>query len=309
MSTLKYLKQALFELKAVKPDSNGKCETKGQFPTPCYNTDGVRSYTCSTSGYTSNKIACDKCDIKVSCPTGNISNSCSGIGGEKCSNSGSNTSTEQDTPTEQDPGGGGGVFTPDTTSIKPNTPVYLNTPHKNWTIEEKEKMKIEYKEIVPLHIADCIVSFISENFNVDYMENNESTKEEKELIIQYMKTCITKFSSNNNNNSKISPLLIVGIVLISICSTGGLCYLYKYIKRSIASSSVASSSVASSSVASSSVASSSVASSSVASSSVASSSAPKTSIVKQPFTAPKTSIVKQPFTAPPTSIVKQPFNK
>jgi hypothetical protein len=275
-ATYQYLKQAKFELKAVKPESDGRCITNGQFPTPCYNTDGVRSYTCSTAGYTSNKTACDKCDINVRCPTGpkgeEISNSCSGIGGEMCSNSGS---TEPDTPTEPD------------------------TLTKIWTNEEKEKVKKDLmtnKDGVSLQVADCIVSFISEKFNYDYYENM-TNKEDQESVVQNIKTCIEKFKESDN--SKISPLLIIGIVLISICIAGGLYYLYKYIKRSAVSTS---SSAVSSSMPSSSMPSSSMPSSSMPSSSMPSSSAPQPS-----FRAPQPSIVSQPsFRAPQPSIVSQP---
>ena len=293
MSTLKYLKQAQFELKAVKPESDGRCITKGQFPYPCYNTDGVRSYTCSTAGYTSNKIACDKCDINIRCPTGpkgdEISNSCSGIGGEKCSNSGSvepNTHIEPNTPIEPD------------THIEPNTPIEPDTLTKNWTNEEKEKVKKDLmtnKDGVSLQVADCIVSFISEKFNYDYYENM-TNKEDQESVVQNIKTCIEKFKESDN--SKISPLLIIGIVLISICIAGGLYYLYKYIKRSAVSSSAPSSSAPSSSVPS----------SSASSSSASSSYAPQPSIrVPQPsIRVPQPSIVSQPSIRAPQPSIRAP---
>jgi hypothetical protein len=289
MTTLKYLNQAQFELNAVKPESDGRCITNGQFPTPCYNTDGVRSYTCSTAGYKSNKTACDKCDINVRCPTGpkgeEISNSCSGIGGEMCSNSGS---TEPDTQIEPD------------TPIEPDTSIEQRTLTKIWTNEEKEKVKKDLmtnKDGVSLQVADCIVSFISEKFNYDYYENM-TNKEDQESVVQNIKTCIEKFKESDN--SKISPLLIIGIVLISICIAGGLYYLYKYIKKSAVSSSAPSSSAVSSSAPSSSAPSSSAVSSSAVSSSAVSSSAPQPSIVSQPsFRAPQPSIVSQPsFRAP-----------
>ena len=264
MSTQKYLKQALFALKAVKPESDGRCINDGLFATPCYNTDGVLSYTCTPAGYRSNKIACDTCNPNNSkCPTGpkgtNLSNSCSGIGGEMCSNSGSvepDTQIEPDTPTE-------------------DTPTEQRTLTKIWTNEEKEKVKKDLmtnKDGVSLQVADCIVSFISEKFNYDYYENM-TNKEDQESVVQNIKTCIEKFKESDN--SKISPLLIIGIVLISICIAGGLYYLYKYIKRSAVSSSAPSSSAVSSSV-------------------------PQPSIVSQPFfRAPQPSIVSQPsFRAP-----------
>jgi hypothetical protein len=291
-ATYQYLKQAKFELKAVKPEPDGRCITNGQFPTPCYNTDGVRSYTCSTAGYKSNKIACDKCDINVRCPTGpkgeEISNSCSGIGGEMCSNSGS---VEPDTPSE------------------PDTPTEPDTLTNIWTKEEKDKVKKDLmtnKDGVSLQVADCIVSFISKKFNYDYYENM-TNKEDQESVVQNIKTCIEKFKESDN--SKISPLLIIGIVLISICIAGGLYYLYKYIKSSAVSSSAPSSSAVSSSAVSSSAPSSSAPSSSAPSSSAPSSSAPQPS-----FRASQPSIVSQPsfrapqpsFRVPQPSIVSQP---
>ena len=140
-TTLKLLQQARL-LRASPPNAGGECASDGLYPAPCYTSDGVLSYTCSPSGYKSRKAACESCNPMGSkCPTNNkiknLSLSCDGIGGEKCTN---NAPIDNGEPIDD------GEPIDNGEPIDDGEPIdneEANTLTKNWTVEQKEKVKRE----------------------------------------------------------------------------------------------------------------------------------------------------------------------
>jgi hypothetical protein len=219
MTTLHYLQLA--KLKAVSPNENGVCPSDGLYLAPCYNSDGVLSYTCSPSGYKNVKAACDSCNpMGLKCPSDdkikNLSRSCAGIGGNNCSNSDPVDPNPVDPNTECEGCSDSNIC--DTIILT-----------KYWTAEEKTKVKSDLmisQYGVSTEAADCILSFISSRFNYDYYLNI-TCKKHQDLVVENIKSCIEKYKPSN---LKISPFLIIGIIFLVICITGSLFYFYTRIK-------------------------------------------------------------------------------
>jgi len=242
MTTLKYLQQAKAKdkLKAVSPNEDGVCPSDGLYLAPCYNSDGVLSYTCSPSGYKNVKAACDSCNpMGLKCPSDvkikNLSRSCAGIGGNECTNSGTvypdtkcEGCTDPNNPDTNNPDTNNpDIDNPDTDNPDTDNPDICDTIilTKNWTDEEKTKVKSELMispDGVSSEVADCILSFISSRFNYDYYLNI-TCKQHKDLVVENIKSCIEKFKPSD---LKISPFIIIGIIFLIICIAGSLFYFY-----------------------------------------------------------------------------------
>jgi len=242
MTTLIYLQQAKAKdkLKAVSPNEDGVCPSDGLYLAPCYNSDGVLSYTCSPSGYKNVKAACDSCNpMGLKCPSDvkikNLSRSCAGIGGNECTNSGTvypdtkcEGCTDPNNPDTNNPDTNNpDIDNPDTDNPDTDNPDICDTIilTKNWTDEEKTKVKSELMisaDGVSSEVADCILSFISSRFNYDYYLNI-TCKQHKDLVVENIKSCIEKFKPSD---LKISPFIIIGIIFLIICIAGSLFYFY-----------------------------------------------------------------------------------
>ena len=267
MTTLIYLQQAKAKdkLKAVSPNEDGVCPSDGLYLAPCYNSDGVLSYTCSPSGYKNVKAACDSCNpMGLKCPSDvkikNLSRSCAGIGGNECTNSGTvypdtkcEGCTDPNNPDSNNPdtnnpdSNNPDTNNPDTNNPDTNNPDTnnpdtnnpdTNNPDtdnpdicdtiiltKNWTDEEKTKVKSELM-ISPDGVSSEVADCI-----LSFISSRFNYDYYLNITCKQHKDLVVEnikscIEKFKPSDLKISPFIIIGIIFLIICIAGSLFYFY-----------------------------------------------------------------------------------